>query len=58
MTFKSLITLPLRLKLAPFNASNALILPCELNVLTATTLPPVTVVVTFKSLITLPVKLN
>ena len=58
VTFKSLITLPLKLNWSPFNVSNALTLPAELINVVANKLAPVTVVVTFKSLITLPVKLN
>ena len=58
VTFKSLTTLPDKLKLAPFNVSNALTLPPALTLVTAFTLAPVISPVTFKLLRTLPDKLK
>ena len=58
VTFKLLITLPLKLKLAPRRALFAVIFPAALTLVTAFTLLAVVSNVIFKLLITLPLKLK
>ena len=58
VTFNADVTLPLKLKLAPLNVSNASTLPPELRPAVPFTFAPVILPVTLRADITLPVKLK